>query len=845
LESKLTRVRLIIDDKEVTATPGATIREAALAAEIYIPAICSHPTVPPVDNLKGAAQVYRGSQLVLSDDPEASWDGCGLCVVEVGGELVRSCNSSVREGMVVNTGTEAAIKYRRERLGEILLTHPHACLTCAQAQGCPRTQCSSNVPEEERCCELLGSCELERVSRYIGVPENLPRYRPRGLPVLTQDPLFNFNTELCIGCLRCVRACCDVREVGALAFVLHDGRPVVGFADAETRLKSSCRFCGACVEVCPTGALLDKVRSVGQERAATLVPCRSGCPAGIDIPRFLRYLAKGENHNAIAVIRERFPLVFAASYACFHPCENACRRGELNSPISICRLKRFLADHDTGEWRARIRQAPPTGKRVAIIGSGPAGLTAGYYLARKGHQVTIHEALPEPGGMLRVGIAEYRYPRELLERDLAEVRAAGVEIVCDSAIDQPGFEQLVAEHDAVFVASGAHRAKRIELAGSDLADVYWGVDFLRERALGRLEGSAFRDKRVAVIGGGNVAMDAARVARRLGVRELVVVSLEAAEELPAWSWEVEEAAEEGVAFLTSWGPLAINIEAGQVSGVILQRCTRVFDEAGRFSPTYDPAETREVPAEAVILAIGQDPSSEVFAACGLAPGGVISTDKATLATKLPKVYAGGDVASGPASLIEAIAMGRQAAEEIDRSLGGDGDISEKLVDDEPLDQRLGKLEGFAALERQQPEQRSAAERIRSFTAIEETLAPALAAAEACRCLRCDLRLALGAVEFAPRVELMLEFSPESVAQVPEAEGVYQLLDAERNVIAIKGVMNLNAALAEKLADNGQARFFLYEEDPMFTKRESELMQQYLQAHGELPSGGDDELDDLF
>lgn len=845
MESQLTQVRLTIDSQEVTATSSATIREAALAAEIYIPAICSHPTLPPVDRIKGASSVFRGSEQVASDDPEATWDGCGLCVVEVDGELIRSCNTPVHEGMVVNTGSEAAIKYRRERLGEILLTHPHACLTCAQAQGCPRTQCSSNVPEEERCCELLGSCELERVSRYIGVPEDLPRYRPRGLPLLTQDPLFNFNTELCIGCLRCVRACCDVREVGALAFVIKDGRPIVGFADAETRLTSSCRFCGACVEVCPTGALLDKVRAVGQEREATLVPCRSGCPAGIDIPRFLRYLAKGEDHKAIAVIRERFPLVFAASYACFHPCENACRRGELNSPISICRLKRFLADHDTGEWRARMKPQPPSGKSVAIIGSGPAGLTAGYYLARKGHQVTIHEALPEPGGMLRVGIAEYRYPRELLERDLAEVRNAGVEIVCNSAVDQAGFEGLVTESDAVFVASGAHRAKRIQLNGSELAEVYWGVDFLRERALGQLDGAAFKDKRVAVIGGGNVAMDAARVARRLGARELVVVSLEAAEELPAWSWEVEEAAEEGVAFLTSWGPMAINDEAGRVSSVTLQRCTRVFDEAGRFSPTYDPSDTREVPAEAVILAIGQDPSSEAFAACGLAPNGLISTEKATLATKLPKVFAGGDVASGPASLIEAIAMGRQAAEEIDRALGGDGDISEKLVDDEPLDHRIGQLEGFAALDRQQPAKRDAADRITSFAAIEETLAPALAAAEACRCLRCDLRLALEAVDFAPRVELIMELTSEAVAQVPETEGVYQLLDDERNVIAIKGVMDLNAALAETLEQNGQARFFLYEEEPMFTKRESELMQQYLQTHGELPSGGDDELDDLF
>lgn len=841
-------IRLTIDDHEVTAEAGASILDAARAAEIYIPALCTHPELACAEALTGASFVYRGTERIESDDPAAAWDGCGICAVEVAGQpdLYRACTTEVADGMVVDTGSEKVLARRREKLTSFLADHPHACLTCAQQEGCSRTQCSANVPEEERCCELLGSCELQRLAQFVGIPPNLPRYGPRGLPHVTDEPLFDWNTELCIGCLRCVRACRDLRGVGTLSFVMKDGRPVGGTTEAPSHAESHCRFCGACVEVCPTGALTDKTRAVGDERDRVLVPCRSSCPAGVDIPRFVRHIAHGEYDKAIAVIRQKLPFSFAPSYICFHPCEDQCRRGLLNRPIAVCQLKRFVADHDTGHWRARQKRLPATGKQVAVVGSGPVGLTAAYYLAKQGHEATIFESLPEPGGMLRVGIPEFRYPRELLQKDIDEVTAVGVEIRCNSPVaDGAAFEKLAAEHDAVLLATGAHLPNRIDVPGKDLKGVYWGVGFLRERALGQYSPDEFRDWRVVVIGGGNVALDAARVARRMGTDNVRIVSLEPPEELPAYEWEVEDAAVEGIGFLNGWGVNEIKGESGKASGVVLKRCTRVFDDSGVFSPAYDESQTREEAADAVILAIGQDPSSAPFESCGLAADGTVTANETTLATKAPKVYAAGDVVSGPASVIEAIAMGRRSASEIDKVLGGDGDIDEVLLDDESPDHYLGKVERFAELDRVVPPRVEVAESVDSFALIEQTFSQEDAVQEAGRCLACDLRVALESVVPAPRTETVLELLPAVVEGLPDLEGVYQLFDDEKNVLAIKGVMNLKEALLEVLEENDKARSFVYEQEPMYTKRESELIQQYLQEHGELPGGGDDELDDLF
>lgn len=841
-------VHLTINGRDITAQVDWTILEAARASDIYIPSLCSHPALPHASDLRGASFVYRGGERIESDDPAATWDGCGLCMVGLEGMdgHVRACATLVHEGMSVFTDTDPLIADRRERLASILAEHPHSCLTCAQSEGCSLTQCSSNVPEDERCCLVFGSCELRRVSQYIGVPEDLPKYKPRGLPNVVSEPLFDWSTELCVSCLRCVRACQELRDVGTLSFVMKEGRPVVGTTGGRTRADSHCRFCGACVEVCPTGALVDKTRAVGEERDAALLPCRNACPAGVDIPRFVRYIAHGDHANAIAVIREKLPFSFAPSYVCFHPCEQVCRRGAVNEPVAICQLKRFAADNDFGKWRARQKRLPPTGRSVAVIGSGPAGLTAAYYLAKQGHAVTIHEALSLPGGMLRVGIPAYRYPPELLERDIEEILDVGVQIRTNSGIaDQAAFDRLLAEHDAVFVATGAHVAKRIDVPGCHLTGVYWGTEFLRGSALGDLHNGAFDGTRVIVVGGGNVAVDAARVVRRLGAADVFVVSLENDDELPAYEWEVKEAIQEGITFLTRWGPKEICGDAGRVSGIVMKKCTRVFDDRGRFAPEYDEARTRALSADTVILAIGQDPSSGPFESCGLKPDRTIAADAASLQTSIPRVFAGGDVMSGPNSVIEAIATGRRAASEIDKVLGGDGDISETLADDGLPIGRLGTVERFAELKRVAMPTVSPIERRSSFVPIEKGFSLDMATREAARCLACDLRLGMETAVLPPREVGILELIDTMIADLPESEGVYQLFDENREVLVIKGVMNLREALMEVLEENDKARFFVYEEETMYTKRESELIQQYLQEHGELPGGGDDELDDLF
>lgn len=841
-------LHLTINGHEVTAHAGDSILEAARHSDIYIPSLCSHPALPHTSQLAGAPFVYRGGERIENDDPGAVWDGCGLCAVSVDGVdgMVRACCTSAKAGMNVVTDSAALVAHRRSKLAAILAEHPHSCLTCAQSEGCSLTQCSSNVPEEERCCLVFGSCELRRVSQYVGVPSDLPKYKPRGLPRVVFEPLFDWNTELCIGCLRCVRACQELRDVGTLSFVMKEGRPVAGTTGGRSRTDSHCRFCGACVEVCPTGALVDKTRAVGAEREGSLLPCRNACPAGVDIPRFVRHIAQGDNANAIAVIREKLPFSFAPSYVCFHPCEQVCRRGDVNEPIAICQLKRFAADNDTGEWRARQKRLPQTGKTIAIVGSGPAGLTAAYYLAKQGHTVTVLEALSQPGGMLRVGIPKYRYPHELLEKDIDEIRGVGAEIRTDAPVaDQVAFDRLIAEHDAVFVATGAHEAKKIDVPGSDHDGVYWGTEFLKRSAIGEIQAGAFDGVRAVVVGGGNVAVDAARVVRRMGAADVMVVSLEDERELPAYDWEVEEAVQEGISFLMRWGPKVIRGAQGRVSGIELKRCTRVFDERGRFAPEYDNTQTRELAAGVVILAIGQNPSSRPFETCGLNPDRTIASRSGSLQTGLAKVYAGGDVVSGPKSVIEAIAMGRQAAIEIDLALGGDGDIDETLADDSVPVKRLGRVEEFAAMERVAMPTIPPVERRSSLISIERGLSREAAMREAARCLACDLRLGMETAVLPPREEGVMVITAAAIADVPESEGVYQLFDENHAVLAIKGVMNLRVALSEVLEQNEKARFFVYEEETMYTKRESELIQQYLQEHGELPGGGDDELDDLF
>ena len=507
----MAKIKLTIDNKEVEVEKGKTVLQAAQGAGIYIPALCAHPDLPPAPGLKAANAIYLGGKPYHSSGPVMEFQGCRLCVVEVEGtkELPTSCNLPAAEGMVIHTNTPRVQELRRQNLKVILLKHPHACLTCKQREGCsPFESCPNSIPVKERCCSKLGYCELQAVVEFIGLKESIPRYIFKDLPIKKDEPLFTQDYNLCIGCTRCVRACKDLRGIGALGFISRDGEVIAGPIASSLR-ESGCKFCGACVEVCPTGALLD-LNIKRAEREAALVPCSNACPAGIDVPRYVRLTAEGKFAEAAAVVNEKVPFPRVLGRVCLHPCEGVCRRGQLNQPIAICALKRFVAEQDTSLWQTKTKKAGPTGKKVAVVGSGPTGLTAAYYLAKLGHSVTVFESLPEPGGMMRVGMPGYRLPREVLDSEIEGIKSVGVEIKTNSKVEsldrlkQQGF-------NAIFLAIGAHRGMKLGIRGEDAKGVDNGISFLRKVSTGE---ETKIGRKVAVIGGGNVAIDAARTAVR-------------------------------------------------------------------------------------------------------------------------------------------------------------------------------------------------------------------------------------------------------------------------------------------------------------------------------------------
>ncbi|MFC1545702.1 FAD-dependent oxidoreductase [Gemmatimonadota bacterium] len=820
----MSTLRLTIGEKQVEVVPGTSLLQAAREADIYIPSLCDHPDLPPWQDLDEWPEVFQGEHRIegdqTADRPEP---GCGLCVVVVDGidAPVRACTTAAADGMLVRVEGEDLRILRQQRLGEIFTHHPHTCLTCAQKVGCSREPCSSDVPVDERCCPLLGNCELERVADHVGIPADALRYRPENLLRVTDEPLFDRDFNLCIACTRCVRACRDLRGVDVIGLTFDEGRYRIG-TRAPSLIDSECRFCTACVEVCPTGALRDRNVPAGS-REETLVACRTGCPAHTDVPVYVGLAAEGRLAESAAVVRERAPLVHVLGHICFHPCESVCRRGEVNDSVAIRAVKRTAAEHDDGRWKEAYPRPEPTGKKVAVIGAGPAGITASYFLNAAGHAVTLFDREEGVGGMLRSAIPAFRLPRDDLEQEVADIIGLGIEVRSGFELGRDGsIDDLLDDgFNALLLATGAGKSKRIPLPGSDLNGVWWGLEFLRESCLGspqELSGCC------VVVGGGNVAMDVARSAWRLGADSVDLLCLESEEEIPAYASEIAEAVEEGVRIHYRWGPAEVTGEGGVVSGIVFRRCLSVSDDEGRFAPVYDDDDTCSFPAENVILAIGQEVES--------VEGDPDQTG----------LFRAGDFLTGPASVIEAIASGRGAAEEIDIFLGGSGDLSLRLVERDPKPSHLGREEGFAGLRRFDVPLLPSDQR-RSFSCLSLGLDAEASRAEGSRCLRCDLRLDITPVTLPPR--LWLEFTPDQVAKVPSEPGAYQLLDGTGKVLAVVGVPDLKAALVKKVDDPGDAIHFLYQEDPMYTRLESELLQQCLQQQGEMPGGALDDLDDLF
>lgn len=731
------KISLNIDGKSVQVEKGVTVLEAAQAAGVYIPTLCYHPDLKP-------------------------WGGCRLCIVEI--ENMRgyptSCTTPATEGMNVTTNNERLNELRRTYLELILTEHPHGCLICDRRERClPNDVCLREVAVTERCvtCPSNRHCELQDVVDYIGLKEITLPYKYKNVPVnFEREPLIRRDYNLCILCGRCVQMCADVRGIGAIAFVNRGHEMVVGTAFDEPLQDSGCRFCGACVQVCPTGALMDTGAEfdTAPEDISLSVPCKYACPADIDVPLYVYLAGQGKYQESLAIVREKVPFPGTLGRVCIHPCEEACRRAALNEPISIRFLKRFVADRDTGEWKKYSRHLPHTDKKVAVVGAGPAGLTAGYYLAKAGHAVTVFEQLPKAGGMMRVGIPDYRLPPDVLDKEIEEITSAGVEIKFNTRVDS--VDQLFLDgYDAVFLAPGAHRGMALGVDGDNLPGVFDGASFLRDANLGK---KVDVGSNVAVIGGGNVAIDSARVALRLGAKDVRILYRRTREEMPASAEEIEAALEEGIKidFLTT------HLMVRQENGKLVLTCKRNRlgepDASGRRSPVPIEGSDFDTVYDVIIGAIGQRPEVPEGFGVQTGRGNTIKAKDDSLLTTRKAVWAGGDAVSGPDSVIRAIAAGRKAAASIDVYLGGSGNIEEQLTPERTIGACAGITpDDFQTEPRAKMPCLAPEKVIDNFIEVETGFPEEDAVCEGKRCFQCGYRLQ---IKPAPRPPLPDKSSAE-------------------------------------------------------------------------------------
>ncbi len=518
----------------------------------------------------------------------------------------------------------------------------------------------------------------------------------------------------------------------------------------------ACTACGDCIEACPVDVPsefnmgLNTCKATFKRYAQAFpnayaitkldrAPCKITCPANLNVQGYVQMAKVGKYEESLSIIMQDLPLPGTIGRICPHPCEGECRRLQVDEAIAIRDIKRFVADQ-VGVGKVEQPKPDKRPQKVAIVGSGPAGLACAYHLARQGVRSTIFEALPVAGGALAVGVPAYRLPRDVLAKEIKNIERLGVDIKLNSPIgpDLP-FAKLREDYDAVFLGVGAPKSFALRVDGEDSENVVPALDYLKDVAL---DDSPATGQDVVVVGGGNVAIDAARSALRQGAKKATMVMLEDDEEQPASPWEIDEADEEGVISIRRWGVKEIKTEGGKAVGLTLKKVTRVFDEEGRFSPQYDESETRELETDLIITAIGQRTDLGWLgedSGIALTPRGTIESDPITMATSAEGVFAGGDAVTGPWIAIGAVAAGKEAAESILRYFDG-ADLAEgrKKMELMPDAEYNPIPAGIQRRERAKMALRSADVRKKDFNQFEEGLTPEQVKAEGERCLNCGV-----------------------------------------------------------------------------------------------------------
>ena len=461
------------------------------------------------------------------------------------------------------------------------------------------------------------------------------------------------------------------------------------------------------------------------------IPCIGLCPARVDIPGYVSLVLEGRYEDAVRLIRKDNPFPTACALVCEHPCEHHCRRSMIDAPVNIRGLKRFAVDN--ARYVAPPEKAESTGKKVAIIGGGPSGLTATYYLSLMGHDVTIFEKRKHLGGMLRYGIPSYRLPNERLDEEIDVILSLGAKVNLESDISSADdIRKLREEYDAVYIAVGAHSFARMNIEGEDTRGVLSAVEMLR--AIGDGVMPELKGKVVCVVGGGNVAMDVARTARRLGAEDVSILYRRRREDMTALEEEIEGALADGVEVVTLKAPSRIEADKdGNVKAIwVRPQIVGLLDESGRPAPRNADATEECFRCDVVVSAIGQKTEAGPFEELGIVTKkGNVTADDKCIVSDLPGVYAGGDCVTGPASAIMSIAAGKTAAANIDEYLGYHHEISVDV--DISHAQRVDR----PPMGRVQLRERPTSEKHRDFLELEMGMTLEEATQEASRCLRCD------------------------------------------------------------------------------------------------------------